>query len=115
MGANPCPGVGVARAVRAAWGAAARIVAADDCKFSDPAFSEFRKIDELGSTVSSAGGSKQQQWDIAVGLLKELVEMQEHYGGHEAQAFYYPVIFTLYTSFLCYSCIHSLLLYLPFL
>jgi hypothetical protein len=73
MGPNPCPGVGAARAVRVVF-PEAYILAADDSKFSDPVFSDFRNVEELNNTVATAGGRKQQQWDIVAGLLRELHE-----------------------------------------
>jgi hypothetical protein len=97
MGYNPCSGVGVARSIRAAV-PAARIIGADECKFSDPAFSAFHSVDELGSTGSSVGATKQLQWDIVLSLLHD-AHTHTHTADHDAdrancglsQLFYYPV------------------------
>ena len=52
-------------------------------KFSDPVFNEFPQIEELGSTMSSIGATKQEQWDIELSLLKAFE--------HKPNLFYIPV------------------------
>jgi hypothetical protein len=92
MGSNPCPGVGVARAVRATL-PDAHIVAADNFTASDSAFSEARKIEELGNMVATAGECKQRQWDIVAGLLQELKDKKhpDDDASNELSVFYIPV------------------------
>jgi hypothetical protein len=86
MGNNPCPGVGVARAIRAA-APATRIIAADDVEFSDPVFDEFRLVKKIGSTPLRAGAVRQEQWDVACDLISEYMIPSKE-GSH---VFYLPV------------------------
>jgi hypothetical protein len=91
MSANPCPGVGVARAVRAAI-PDAHIFAADNHTVVDAVFSEARKVEELGNTVTTAGDTKQRQWDIVAGILQELRDRKHPCEDAASQSvFYLPV------------------------
>jgi hypothetical protein len=57
MGTNPCPGVGVARALRAHYNAtpsaALRLVAVDSCDTSDPVFDGFIQVVAEGAAVET--------------------------------------------------------------
>lgn len=71
MGTNPCPGVGVARALRATYQDSVRLLALDDAQFSDPVFDALHQVFEMGSTLCSATASSQRQWDTVASLLLE--------------------------------------------
>jgi hypothetical protein len=57
MGTNPCPGVGVARALRAHYNAtpsaALQLVAVDSCNSSDPVFDGFIQLVAEGAAVEA--------------------------------------------------------------
>jgi hypothetical protein len=81
MGINPCPGVGMARALRAHFGpGGVRLVAVDDCQFSDPVFDAYLPVEETMTGASEAA----EQWAAV-----EKVLQRERSSG--AQVFYLPV------------------------
>lgn len=71
MGINPCPGVGVARALRTCSNlTGARLIAIGDSKFSDPVFDDNWPVKELGGAVHLSGPNKlQKQWDSVSELI----------------------------------------------
>lgn len=87
MGPNPCPGMGVARALRACYGDRVNLIALDDAKFSDPVFDSLQQVFEMGSTLCGATASKQRQWDTVARLLLEHLRDSD---GNTAP-FYIPV------------------------
>eukprot|EP01032_Pedospumella_encystans_P017075 gene17075-19465_t len=71
MGPNPCPGVGIARALRAALSDKdARLISVGDAEFSDPVFDAHWPVLELGAAAYLTGPTKTQtQWDIVAELI----------------------------------------------
>ena len=95
MGTNPCPGVGIARALRSAIGSSnLRLIAVGDADFSDPVFNDSLEVDELGAAVHLTGPDKKQiQWDTAAALI--LAHMQAGNTGSSTDVFLIPVSFSL--------------------
>jgi hypothetical protein len=88
MGSNPCPGVGVARALRAHYGAArTRLVAVDNCHFSDPVFDAFIPASD------DAGASREpgQPDGVCAGEYWRDVCAQLSHSGEKLSALYIPV------------------------
>jgi hypothetical protein len=93
MGSNPCPGVGIARALRSAMGSSnLRLIAVGDADFSDPVFDDSLEVDELGAAVHLTGPDKVQiQWDTAAALI--LAHMQAGNASSSTDVFLIPVRF----------------------
>jgi hypothetical protein len=100
MSSNPCPGVGVARALRAHYGATAglQLVALDNCSFSDPVFDAFIPAsDDAGAADGSMLGdmSAEEYW---AGISSQLALATQKYG----PIFYIPVSRCCCIDPLCY-------------
>lgn len=90
MGPNPCPGVGIARALRAALGAKeVRLISVGDSEFSDPVFDAHWPVLELGAAVYLTGPTKAQtQWDLVSELILTQIEASKADGN---PVFFIPV------------------------
>lgn len=88
MGTNPCPGVGIARALRTGLPhTGARLIAVGDAEFSDPAFDAYWPVEELGAASHLSGRTKtQKQWDA----VSELVVSQM--GDDKGKVLFIPVM-----------------------
>ena len=86
MGPNPCPGVGIARALRAALvDQEVRLISVGDAEFSDPVFHTHWPVLELGAAAYLTGPTKTQtQWNIVAELI--LAQQTE-----ASRAFFIPV------------------------
>ena len=92
MGPNPCPGVGIARALRAALGdKEVRLISVGDAEFSDPVFYAHWPVLELGAAAYLTGPTKTQtQWDIVAELiLAQQTEASAELG--DSRALFIPV------------------------
>ena len=102
MGPNPCPGVGIARALRAALGdKEVRLISVGDAEFSDPVFDAHWPILELGAAAYLTGPTKTQtQWDIVAELiLTQQTEASAELG--DCTVFFIPVGGKLLILFAC--------------
>jgi hypothetical protein len=91
---NPCPGVGVARAIRARF-PQTKLVALDDgggsaaSAMSDPVFDMALSVALMRSSTSQSIGSQQEKFETVVSLLRA-----------DKNAFFIPVRFLLYEQIL---------------
>eukprot|EP01032_Pedospumella_encystans_P011823 gene11823-13720_t len=91
MGPNPCPGVGIARALRAALGTTGvRLISVGDAEFSDPVFDAHWPVLELGAAAYLTGPMKTQtQWNIVTELiLAQQTEASAEFG--DCPVFFIP-------------------------
>ena len=103
MGPNPCPGVGIARALRAALGdKEVRLISVGDAEFSDPVFDAHWPVLELGAAAYLTGPTKTQtQWDIVAELiLIQQTEASAELG--DSPVFFIPVRSTTPISLILY-------------
>jgi hypothetical protein len=89
MGSNPCPGVGVARALRSHYGATAglQLVALDNCSFSDPVFDAFIPASDDASAADGSMLGDMSADEYWTGISSQLALTRQKYG----PIFYIPV------------------------